>query len=83
MGGGSIFDLGCYTLSFLQILTNLDKLEIFYKKLYHGYKNVDVEAKIGLQTSNIKAYLHCSFLETLDQIVSIRGSEGDITIKNL
>lgn len=84
MGGGSIYDLGCYTLSFLQLLTNFNNLEISDKSLYYGFKKVDIDAKIQIITNdNVLAYLHCSFIETLDQTITIRGSHGDIKIKNL
>ena len=84
MGGGSIFDLGCYTLSFLQLLTNLDSLEILDKNLFYGCKKVDIDAKIEIQSNNnIKANLHSSFIETLDQAIRIRGSKGNIRINNL
>lgn len=84
MGGGSIFDLGCYTLSFLQLITNLDNLKIVDKNLYNGFKKVDIDAKIEIQTNNnITAYLHCSFIETLDQLIKISGTKGDILIKSL
>lgn len=84
MGGGSIFDLGCYTLSFLQLITNLDNLQIIDKNLYNGFKKVDIDSKIEIQTNNnTRAYLHCSFIKTLDQLIKIRGTEGDIMIKGL
>ena len=84
MGGGSIFDLGCYTLSLLQLLTNLNDLKIIDKNLYNGFKKVDIDAKIEIQTNNnITVSLHCSFIQTLDQTITIRGTKGDIMIKNL
>ena len=84
MGGGSIYDLGCYTLSFLQLLTNFNNLEINDKNLCYGFKKVDIDAKINIKTiDNFSAYLHCSFIETLDQTITINGSHGDIRLKNL
>ena len=41
MGGGCILDLGCYTLSFLQLLTNLEKIKILDKNLNYGSKKVE------------------------------------------
>ena len=84
MGGGSIYDLGCYTLSFLQLLTNFNNLEIHDKNLSYGFKKVDIDAKINIKMiDNLSAYLHCSFIDTLDQTITINGSHGDIKLKNL
>ena len=84
MGGGCIFDLGCYTLSFLQLLTKLEKVKILEKNLYNGFKKVEIDAKIEIDiNNNIKAILHSSFIETLDQKITIIGSQGDVTIENM
>lgn len=84
MGGGCILDLGCYTLSFLQLLTNLESIKIFDKNLYYGFKSVEIDAKIKIDiNNNIKANLHSSFVERLDQKITIIGSQGDVTIENL
>ena len=84
MGGGCIFDLGCYTLSFLQLLTNLENVKILNKNLYNGSKSVEIDAKIKISLDdNIIAQLHSSFIDKIDQTITIKGSKGDIIIKNL
>ena len=84
MGGGCILDLGCYTLSFLQLLTNLEKIKILDKNLNYGSKKVEIDAKIKISLDdNIIAQLHSSFIDKIDQLITIKGSQGDIIIKNL
>ena len=84
MGGGSIYDLGCYALSFLQLFSNFNNLNIYDKYLFYGSKKVEIDAKINIRTiDNLSAYLHCSFIETLDQTITIKGSQGVIKIQNL
>jgi predicted dehydrogenase len=84
MGGGCILDLGCYLISFLQLLVNLDKYAVLNKQLTYDSKDVEVDAKITIKTDEgVKTKLHCSFKEDLESRVLIKGTYGDILIRNL
>ncbi len=84
MGGGCILDLGCYLISFLQLLVNLDKYAVTNKKLIYDSKEVEVDAKITIETvEGVKSNLHCSFKEDLESRVLIKGTSGEIIIRNL
>ena len=84
MGGGCVLDLGCYLISFLQLLVNLDNYTIINKQLIYGSKQVEIDAKIKIITEEgVKTNLHCSFIEDLESQIEIKGTSGQIIIKNL
>ena len=84
MGGGCVLDLGCYLISFLQLLINLDNYTIINKILTYGSKQVEIDAKIQIITEEgVKSNLHCSFIEDLESQIKLKGTSGQIIIKNL
>ena len=84
MGGGCVLDLGCYLISFLQLLVNLNNYTIVNKQLINGSKQVEIDAKIKIITEEgVKTNLHCSFIEDLESQIEIKGTSGQIIIKNL
>ena len=82
LGGGSIFDLGCYPLSFLMLFAkDPKKIIIESKKLDYAKSNVDNDARADLDCDNkFKAKIHVSIKDDLDNICIIRGSKGSIKI---
>lgn len=84
MGGGCIFDLGCYLTSFIQLFT-IEKNFIFkQKKSSNAYKSVEVDAKALISFNNdFTTSLHCSFNEELNPYVEIIGTSGNIKANNL
>ena len=82
LGGGSIFDLGCYPLSFLMLFAkDPKKIIIKSKKLDYAKSNVDNDARADLDCDNkFKAKIHVSIKDNLDNICIIRGSKGSIKI---
>ena len=84
MGGGCVLDLGCYLISFLQLLINLDNYTIINKILTFGSKQVEIDAKNQTITEEgVKSNLHCSFIKDLESQIEIKGTSGQIIIKNL
>ena len=82
LGGGSIFDLGCYPLSFFMLLAkNPEKITIKSKTLNYAETEVDDEATAVLNYENkFEGKIHVSFKANLNNICTIYGSKGFIKI---
>ena len=82
LGGGAIFDLGCYPLSFFMLFSkNPEKIIIKSKTLNYAESNVDDDATALLDYENkIEGKIHVSFKTNLNNICIIYGSKGFIKI---
>lgn len=82
LGGGSIFDLGCYPISFIMLFTkNPEKLIITSKNLSYAKSGVDDEAIAHLSYDGIfNAKIHVSIKNNLKNTCVIKGSKGYIKI---
>lgn len=83
-GGGSLLDLGCYPLSFLEIFEKSDN-NIQFISTKGGFSKTGVdnyaEAKVKLN-NNINCEIKVSFIEDLDNKTIINGTKGKIIIYN-
>ena len=88
LGGGSILDLGCYPISFLNyIYKNLYNKKIDSFKISNVEKNicstgVETEAKCEIDFEKFKAIIKCSFEKNLGQKTEIIGTDGELVIEN-
>lgn len=88
LGGGSILDLGCYPISFLNyIYKNLYNKKIDSFKISNVEKNicstgVETEAKCEIDFEKFKAIIKCSFEKNLGQKTEIIGTHGELVIEN-
>ena len=82
LGGGAVFDLGCYPLSFFMLFAkNPEKIIIKSKTLNYAKSNVDDDATALLDYENkIEGKIHVSFKTNLNNICIIYGSKGFIKI---
>ena len=82
LGGGSIFDLGCYPISFVMLFAkDYKKLSIRSKKLNYSKSHVDDDAIAYLDYDNkFEAKIHVSIKDNLNNICTIRGSKGSLKI---
>ena len=82
LGGGAIFDLGCYPLSFFMLFAkNPEKIIFKSKTLNYAKSNVDDDATALLDYENkIEGKIHVSFKTNLNNICAIYGSKGFIKI---
>ena len=89
LGGGSILDLGCYTVSFVTMLLEIFKFnnfgdyKVFDKKVEVGETGVDIDSKIDMKVGGkIIVKLSSSFKENIGSATEIYGSKGSIIIPN-
>ena len=82
LGGGAVFDLGCYPLSFFMLLTNNpEKITIKSKTLNYAKSDVDDDATALLNYDNkFESKIHVSIKTNLNNICKIYGSKGFIKI---
>ena len=84
LGGGVVFDLGCYPLSFFMLFTkDINKIKLETKNLKFTSTKVDSDAIAELNYNNeIKGKIRVSFEENLESVCKIYGSKGEIRIKD-
>ena len=82
LGGGVIFDLGCYPISFFMLLTeDLEKINIKSKNLNYTKSSVDDDAVAVLDyDKKFEGKIHVSFKKHLNNVCIIHGSKGFIKI---
>ena len=82
LGGGSVFDLGCYPISFVMLFAkNPEKITIDSKNLTYAKSGVDDDATALLNYDNkFQGKIHVSIKNNLDNICVIRGSKGSLKI---
>jgi len=84
LGGGSILDVGCYPLSFLNFLFN-DKndYQITNVEGSYAYTGVDdyAQAKVIIN-KNLECSISVSIKENLSNKISIKGTTGELIVNN-
>ena len=84
LGGGSILDVGCYPLSFINLF-NKDTNEFKFEQVNGNFVSTDVddfaEAKIIIN-NKIKCFIKSSFKENLKNKIEIKGAKKKLIINN-
>tara|TARA_Y100000389_G_scaffold202904_1_gene249666 strand:- start:304 stop:1251 length:948 start_codon:yes stop_codon:yes gene_type:complete len=82
LGGGSVFDLGCYPISFLMLFAkDPEKLNIISKKLSYAKSGVDDDATAIIKYNNdFESKIHVSIKNNLNNNCIIKGSKGSLKI---
>ena len=82
LGGGAIFDLGCYPLSFFMLFAkDHTKISINSKTLSYAPNGIDDDASAVLNYNNeFTSSIHVSFKRHLNNTCIIHGTKGFIKI---
>jgi len=82
MGGGSIWDVGCYPISYARTITGENPLEVFGWQVT-GQTGID-ETFVGQMrfANDIHAQFDCSFVIPFHAFMEVIGSEGTLNIPN-
>ena len=80
LGGGSIWDVGCYPISYFRYLVGAEPEEVFgWQSL--GPTGIDLQFTGQLRfPGEIYAHFHSSFISQPNQFIEIVGSQGIITV---
>ncbi|HJQ13968.1 MAG TPA: Gfo/Idh/MocA family oxidoreductase, partial [Anaerolineales bacterium] len=80
MGGGSIWDVGCYPISYARMIAGANPLEVFGWQVT-GPTGIDLNFVGQMQFPNdVYAHFDCSFSIPFRTFVEIVGSEGRLNI---
>ena len=88
LGGGAILDLGCYPISFSNLVANINYKKNKPPKILNTkgiiVNKVDTEASITLKYENgLKSFIELSIKNNLENKTIIIGDKGKIIINNL
>lgn len=89
LGGGAILDLGCYPVTFSNLIANLENNENQIPKITDvngniSNKEVDTEASIKLCYENgLKSNISVSIINNMENKTILVGNKGEIIINNL
>ena len=80
MGGGSIWDVGCYPISYARMFVGEDPLDVFGWQVT-GPTGID-ETFVGQMRfdHDVLAQFDCSFVIPFHAFMEIVGSEGTLSI---
>jgi predicted dehydrogenase len=89
LGGGAIFDVGCYPVSFSNLIANLNNNgEKFIPKIINAdginlKTGVDIDSHVSLlYENNISSEIGVSIVKDMENKTTIQGSDGSLTIDN-
>lgn len=81
LGGGSIFDVGCYCLHSIRYLLDTEPKEIYVQGHIHPEHGVDMSAQGVLKLENgVQAMFDCGFTSTDREKYEIIGSKGSVEV---
>jgi len=80
LGGGSIWDVGCYPISFARLVTGAEPLEVFGWQIT-GQTGIDMSF-IGQMRfpDDVHAQFDCGFASTFHSFMEIVGTQGTLNI---
>ena len=89
LGGGTILDMGCYPVSFSQLIAslipgiNLSNIDLLNVKKEIGPTGVDIDSYVELEfDKKFKSKIRASFKQNLGKETKIVGEKGEIFIED-
>lgn len=81
MGGGALYDLGCYTINAARLVFGEEPISVYARAHFHPRLKVDLSTSMLLEfPRNRIALLDCSFECQFQSCLEIVGREGRITL---
>lgn len=81
MGGGALYDVGCYTINAARLVFNEEPISIYARAHLHPRLQVDLSTSMLLEFPQNKiALLDCSFESQFQSYFEIVGTEGRIAL---
>jgi predicted dehydrogenase len=79
MGGGSLYDIGCYTISAARTMFGLEPVSVYATARIDAKKKVDTSCSMILEFPNGKtAHLDCSFEAQFQSYYEVIGPKGTV-----
>ncbi len=79
MGGGSVYDVGCYPVSAARLVFADEPVAVCAKATFHPRRKVDMSAHMLLEFPGGRfAHLDCSFESDFESRLEVSGPEGRI-----
>ncbi len=82
LGGGSIWDVGCYPISYARLIADAEPIEVFGWQITGANSSVD-ESFFGQMRfpNNVYAQFDCGFRTPQRTNMELVGDQGNITVK--
>ena len=81
-GGGALYDVGCYCLNVIRLVTNREPARAFAVQRTRGDVDADLTAALDLggPNSGLSAHFDCSFTAASNQHFTLVGGEAILTL---
>jgi D-xylose 1-dehydrogenase (NADP+, D-xylono-1,5-lactone-forming) len=81
MGGGSLYDVGCYSIHAMRYILNTEPIEVHAFGNIDSISNVDLSAYVHMKLENgVTALIDCSFDMTERNEYEVVGTKGTIKV---
>ncbi len=81
LGGGSIWDIGCYPISYARLIAGAEPVEVFGWQITGAKSGVDETFAGQLRfPNNVYAQFDCGFRTPFRAHIELAGTEGSLTI---
>lgn len=81
MGGGSIYDVGCYSIQAIRYLTDAEPVEVIAQGEIDPVQEIDLTGIVHMKMSNgVQALFDCSFNMVSRNEYELIGTEGTIKV---
>lgn len=80
LGGGSLFDVGCYCVHASRFIFGEEPVQVFANAHQHPEKDVDLSTTGILTFTNKQAVIDCSFEQAKVNRYEVVGTEGSIEV---
>lgn len=80
LGGGSLFDVGCYCVHASRFIFEEEPVKVFGHANFHPEKNIDLSSTGILTFENKQAVVDCSFEQAKVNRYEVVGTDGSIEV---